>query len=59
LRLLAPRTPSGPLGSGQEQFSASVGIAYFGGNAASKSVTGNKELPLLDVASNRTLLITD
>jgi hypothetical protein len=52
LRLLAPRTPSGPLGSGQEQFSASVGIACFGGNAASKSVTGNKELPLLDVASN-------
>lgn len=57
---VAPRTPSGPLGSGQEQFSASIGIAYyFGGNAASKSVTGNKELPLLDVASNRSFLITD
>lgn len=57
---VAPRTPSGPLGSGQEQFNASVGIAYyFGGNAASKTVTGNKELPLLDVASNRTFLITD
>lgn len=57
---VAPRTPSGPLGSGQEQFNASVGIAYyFGGNAASKSVTGNKELPLLDVASNRSFLITD
>jgi len=57
---VAPRTPSGPLGSGQEQFNASFGIAYyFGGNAASKSVTGNKELPLLDVASNRSFLITD
>ena len=57
---VAPRTPSGPLGSGQEQFSASIGIAYyFGGNATSKSVSGNKELPLLDVASNRSFLITD
>lgn len=57
---VAPRTPAGPLGSGQEQFNASVGIAYyFGGNAASKSVTGRKELPLLDVASNRSFLITD
>lgn len=57
---VAPHTRSGPLGSGQEQFSASVGIAYyFGGNAASKTVTGSKELPLLDVASNRSFLITD
>lgn len=57
---VVPHTPSGPLGSGQEQFSASIGLAYyFGGNAASKSVTGSRELPLLDVASNRTFLITD
>lgn len=55
-----PDAPSGPDGSGEEQFSASFGIAYhFGGNAASKSVTGNRYLPLQDVASNRTFLITD
>lgn len=57
---VAPHSASGATGSGEEQFSASVGLAYyFGGNAASKTVTGNRELPLLDVASNRSFLITD
>lgn len=57
---VVPRNPSGPTGSGQEQFSAQVGLAYyFGGNAQNPSVTGNRGLPLLDVASNRTFLITD
>jgi len=56
---VAPRTPSGPLGSGQEQFNAQVGIAYyFGGNAQSPTVSGNKGLPMFDVASNRTFLIS-
>jgi hypothetical protein len=32
---------------------------YFGGNAQNPSVTGNKGLPLLDVANNRSFLITD
>jgi hypothetical protein len=55
-----PQTPKGPLGSGQEQFSASVGLAYnFGGNAAASTVSGNSNLPLLDVASQRSFLITD
>jgi hypothetical protein len=57
---VVPRTPAGPLGSGQEQFDVSVGLAYyFGGNAQNPSVTGNKGLPLLDVANNRTFLISD
>jgi hypothetical protein len=56
---VVPRTPAGPIGSGQEQFSASVGIAYyFGGNAQSPTVSGSKGLPMLDVASNRTFLIS-
>lgn len=57
---VAPHSPDGPNGSGEEQFSASIGFAYhFGGNAASSTVTGNRELPLIDVASNRSFLITD
>ena len=57
---VGPGADAGPNGSGEEQFSASVGIAwYFGGNAASSTVTGNSQQPLLDVASNRTFLVTD
>ena len=57
---VVPRTPAGPLGSGQEQFSVAVGLGYyFGGNAQNPSVTGNRGLPLLDVANNRSFLITD
>jgi hypothetical protein len=57
---VVPHTASGPTGSGQEQFNVSVGLAYyFGGNAQNPSVTGNKGLPLLDVANNRTFLISD
>ena len=57
---VVPRTNAGPLGSGQEQFGVSVGLAYyFGGNAQNPSVTGNRGLPLLDVANNRTFLVTD
>jgi hypothetical protein len=47
-------------GSGEEQFAIQFGLAYyFGGKAASPSVTGQKGLPLLDVASNGSFLITD
>lgn len=57
---VVPRTPAGPFGSGQEQFSVSVGLAYyFGNNAQNPTVTGNRALPLLDVANNRSFLITD
>jgi hypothetical protein len=56
---IMPHTDAGPLGSGQEQFSASVGIRYhFGANASAPSVTGFKNLPLLPVANNGTFLIT-
>lgn len=60
INYVSPHTPAGPLGSGHEQFSASVGLTfYFGGNAANPSVTGNKNLPLLPVAGNSTFLVTD
>jgi hypothetical protein len=56
---VVPRTPTGSFGSSQEQFSAQVGFAYyFGGNAQSPTVSGNKGLPMLEVASNRTFLIS-
>jgi len=55
-----PHTDPGPLGSGQEQFSAAVGIRYyFGANASAASVSGYKNLPLLPVANNGSFLITD
>jgi len=57
---VVPHTPAGPLGSGHEQWSAAVGLMYhFGGNAKSAAVTGNRRLPLLDVANNSSFLITD
>ena len=60
INYVSPHTPAGPLGSGHEQYSASVGLTYyFGGNAASRSVSGNKNLPLLPVAGNNSFLITD
>jgi hypothetical protein len=57
---VVPHTPAGPVGSGHEQWSASFGLTYhFGGNAQAASVTGNKRLPLLDVANNSSFLVTD
>lgn len=55
-----PGASAGPRGSGEEQFAIQFGLAYyFGGKAASPSVTGQKGLPLLDVANNGSFLITD
>jgi len=55
-----PSAGAGPNGSGEEQFDIQVGIAYYiGGKAQSRSVTGQRGLPLLDVANNSTFLITD
>jgi hypothetical protein len=55
-----PSARSGPAGSGEEQFAMQIGIAYFfGGKAVSPSVTGQRGLPLLDVANNSSFLITD
>lgn len=55
-----PGASAGPNGSGEEQFAMQFGLAYyFGGKAASPSVTGQQGLPLLDVANNGSFLITD
>lgn len=55
-----PSAGSGPTGSGEEQFNIQFGICYFiGGKAISPSVTGQKGLPLFDVANNSSFLITD
>lgn len=55
-----PGASAGPRGSGEEQFAAQFGVAYyFGGKAASPTVTGQKGLPLLDVANNGSFLVTD
>lgn len=55
-----PSANSGPTGSGEEQFSVQFGLAYYlGGKAVSPSVTGQKGLPLFDVANNSSFLITD
>ena len=57
---VVPDSGSGANGSGEEQFSLSLGLAYhFGGNARSADVAGSRHLPLQDVASSRTFLITD
>jgi hypothetical protein len=55
-----PSAGAGPRGSGEEQFNIQFGICYFlGGKAISPTVTGQKGLPLFDVASNSSFLITD
>lgn len=55
-----PSAGAGPAGSGQEQFNIQFGIAYYlGGKAVSPTVTGQRGLPLLDLASNSSFLITD
>lgn len=55
-----PSASAGPAGSGEEQFNIQFGICYFlGGKAISPTVTGQKGLPLFDVASNSSFLITD
>jgi hypothetical protein len=55
-----PSAGSGPTGSGEEQFNIQFGICYyFGGKAVSPSVTGQRGLPLFDVANNSSFLITD
>jgi hypothetical protein len=57
---VVPNAPSGPNGSGLEQWNVSFGLTYyFGGNAQSTSVTGPRGRPLLGVANNSSFLITD
>lgn len=55
-----PSANSGATGSGEEQFNIQFGLAYYlGGKAVSPSVTGQKGLPLFDVANNSSFLVTD
>jgi hypothetical protein len=55
-----PSAGAGPNGSGEEQYNVACGLTYFiGGKAVSPSVTGQRGLPLLDVANNGSFLITD
>jgi hypothetical protein len=56
----SPSATSGSPGSGEEQYNASIGLAYyFGGKAVSRTVTGQQGIPLLNVANNSSFLITD
>lgn len=55
-----PSAGAGAGGSGEEQFNIQFGICYYiGGKAISPTVTGQQGLPLFDVASNSSFLITD
>lgn len=57
---VAPSVRPGPAGSAEEQFNVSVGLVYFlGGKAVSPSISGQRGLPLLNVANNGSFLITD
>lgn len=58
---VVPGAPAGAGGSGEEQFSVSVGLCYyFGcGKAVSPSISGHKGLPMLNVANNGSFLVTD
>ncbi len=57
---VAPSVRPGPTGSGEEQFNASVGLVYFfGGKSVSSTVSGQRGLPLLNVANNGSFLVTD
>lgn len=56
----APNSRTGPRGSGEEQFAIQFGLVYYlGGKSVSKTVTGQRGLPLLDVANNGSFLVTD
>jgi len=55
-----PGSRTGGLGPRELEWNIGVGLAYsFGGKAISPNVSGQKGLPLLPVANNGSLLITD
>ena len=57
---VAPGSATGRVGAAEEQWNASVGLVYYlGGKAVNSTVSGNKGMPLLPVASNGSLLITN
>ncbi len=57
---VVPGSGTGIVGAAEEQWNASVGLVYyFGGKAVNRTVSGNQGLPLMPVANNGSLLITD
>jgi hypothetical protein len=55
-----PSSKTGGLGPRELEWNIGVGLAYsFGGKAISPTVSGQKGLPLLPVANNGSVLITD
>ncbi|MFN0062843.1 MAG: DUF6666 family protein, partial [Myxococcaceae bacterium] len=57
---VAPGSGTGLVGSVEEQWNVSAGLAfYLGGKASSRTVSGHAGMPLLPVANNGSFLITD
>ena len=55
-----PGSKTGPVGSNELEWNLGAGLMYsWGGKAVSSSVSGQKGLPLLPVANNGSLLITN
>jgi hypothetical protein len=55
---IVPGSATGPVGNSEEIWNVSVGLAFFlGGKASADSVTGNRGLPLLNVADNGTFAV--
>lgn len=55
-----PGSKTGPVGANELEWNLGLGLMYsFGGKAVSPTVSGQKGLPLLPVANNGSLLITN
>ncbi|HEY2893013.1 MAG TPA: DUF6666 family protein [Pirellulales bacterium] len=55
-----PGSHTGPVGSNELEWNIGAGLAYYlGGKAISPNVSGQRGLPLLPVANNGSLLITN
>lgn len=58
--LASPGSATGPVGSNEEQWNIGLGLMYsFGGKAVADTVSGQAGLPLMPVANNGSLLITN
>jgi hypothetical protein len=57
---VVPGSATGLVGAAEEQWYAGIGLTvYLGGKAVNPTVSGNRGLPLLPVANNGSLLVTD
>ncbi|MFO1063261.1 MAG: DUF6666 family protein [Pirellulales bacterium] len=57
---LFPSSASGAIGSNELQWNLSMGLVYsFGGKGLNKNISGNAGMPLLPVANNGNMLITN